>query len=1180
MPVINVTAKASVLGAGKGVNLRIEPDAGETLYSLARRALSLANIAAEPAEIILDGSGVSIADAKGWSCDGLAGSNLKVAGETGEVSTIVYAVLAVASAVASYALAPRSKVPTGSGDASERRLSFGRYSSAAIAGEPVQVVFGEVKKYGGKVIAQFPGEGEDGDQRLKVLISFGHGPIDRIGNQTADADGLAPDVVDGVYIQDRSIDQYPSARVSVRMGTENQRAIPGFDDVVVLREVGSGGVRLVNTSGSARTGSTASAEAVSQYTLDPCHAVTLRLRFPRGLYSVAGSGATIERQVLVRYQWAECDSSGTPTGGYSAWTVRTCRKAETGEVFVSPTIRVADGSNTPRRVVVRAERVSVDATNAADVDEVWFDSIVQRTDSAETYPGIALMALDLTAGDQLTGVPRVSADVRGYSKCVVYDTESPISAPEFIEQWSDNTAAAALTLMRSPVFGLGELVDESRLVLAEWAAAQVACDVTVPRQLSALGATRKMHTCNLVVGERKRGDDWVREILDLARCRLVTRGARYGVVYDGVRSNAAEVLTDDDIAADDSGAAQVAVSLESTRRGVKIPNRRLVQFTDMASDNRTNTVAWPKRGKLWFAGEDAEPVREVSERIDGLTDPEEAAAHAQYLVKAGRFRRRRLAAKLTKPLLACQPGDRFDLASASYGSAVATGLLAEGDTGSVVHLDQPVLLDAGVGYSLQIVHRDGTMQQVAVTAAPGLIAAGADVAIADDLAMDVSGTGPTRYAMCAAAPKAWILERLTPEVDDNNQISWRIEAAEYVPEVYQISEMDFSSVAGTTLRTNATPPGPVVSLATSERQVAGLTVLELSWVQAAEDRAITSAFRIYRRVLGTSTWVLLPELRAGRSGVQIPGTLLDRPYEFVVVAVTATGAALSPESPRHPRVLLAVGDAALPPAGPAAASISQVGGNLYRLSWDAVDGAATYQVIGRAAPDGGLVNGGAEDGQTVARTPSTSVDIRLASGLSHTFWVRAVGASGRHSREAASATEATPAAPAGRTVRATETINLTSSGTLTNLASTGGELVLSDRTEEGVFVSDEIDYGTVVFGDVMVRVLLGNDVAVPDIGDAAWAVPSIEADCWGMTDDGPPPVVGMLWPPLPDSSATAVVEVRTHDGSAWSGWAVVPATGWIEGRLIRKVQARVTLTSGRTPYAPRLESLALVVSQV
>ena len=1088
-----------------------------------------------------------------------------------EPATIALIAIAVASAAASAFLVAGLKVgPSGNGDAAEKRFGFNRYSSDGIPGEPIQVVLGSNPRYGGKVIAQVPGLGVDGNNRLRMLIACSRGQVSRIANQTGDFNKVAAASLPGMFLNDTPIASFPGCFVSGRMGTSGQAVIAGFADTEVLREVGVNGVLLRNTSGSDRTSGTASGEAFTFATIDPVESVLVRIRFAKGLFTVSDSGQYNAKRVQYRVR----TRTTAGPGSWSAWTNVAIDKAEQSD-FVSA-FRIDGLGNV--RTDVQCERITKEPTSASSVDEMKFDSLVEIKLSTNNYPGVAVLALDLAASEQLASVPRVSFEIDGYAGMQIWDGTSPATAPVFTTGFSRNPAALFLEAITNTTWGMGTtytIADVDMVSLLEWWAD---CDVLVP---TADGGTRKRYACDLVMDTSKDGIDWLRMICATGRAVPVVVGNKWRIVQNKARTYPVEIFTDATVATDGDGKPDMVITRTLTTGGYQTANRLTAQYKNDKLGGRTDVAAWPAFGALWLGSPLNEPVRQEDFRIDGVTDPEQLLAELKYDLRKRRFIERTVSFVTTKPVVVVQPGDRFDLASSVPQWGTASGRVRAGATATSVKLDRSLVVTLGM--SVTIEHEDGSIETQAVTAAPGTYAAGAAINTttwaSTPAEFESYSVGTTGVVL-----KPFICSRVS--LEDAERLTWRVEGYEYVAAVYDEAAEAPSQPVYSQLGTSISPPGPVTGLIVNEQPVtSGTNVVRqvsLAWGQSLEDASITGSFRIGRRLIGTTSWVIVPSPSVARRSYVVDVTDLSQAFEFAVLAVGTLGTSLSFDDPRVLKVTLAYGLGTTPPAPPTGLTLTQIGTS-YKLTWTPVDGASGYQVLFGGDTTSGP-NVGAEDCLVAARTTDAELaGLVLPAGQACRFFVRSVSSTLRPSFTASTINLSSPAVPAGMSIESTRTFALNSEGTRTNVTWDSGQsrLELTSPSSDGVYLTPEIDRGTLAAGILSLRIKTANDAADPTLDSDPFTVPSVAADQWGVVSVGPA-VVGMLMPPFPDDEQTWLIEARTYDGVIWRDWSTISKGGLDgigAGSLVTfsKYQIRVTMRRAHAPYRPALRGLVAVV---
>lgn len=1102
------------------------------------------------------------------------------------VGEVILIAIAIISAAASAYIASRVRAPgvsTSNQDPAGTRYLFSRVVSDALPGDPVPQVLGRRVRYGGKVVGKSIDEAEDGsgEQTLKLLVVMAdEGPWESIGNLNTDADDVPASAITGIEINKQPISNFPDTKVCVRLGTAGQTAMPGFDDIEIVREVGAGGARLVNTSGSFRSsGVAASAEAFSFTTVGAPNAVRVRVRMNAGLYALSGSGQVEPTSVQYRLRFRVHDVGGGTPGAWGAWGYILVSRADQSPFYSSRRILVG-GYQTD----IQVERASVDATSTQIVDTMTWDSLIEITNASESYPGTVLLGLKLVAGQELSSEPEVSSDVRGL-KVRVWDGVSDPSTPAFVTQWTDNPAWHALELITNQTWGLGALYSDDDVdfpSLIEWAQY---CAALVERPAgSKYGSTRKRFTCGIPLIDPKPGDEWLRTICTVGRCTPVIVGNRWRFNVDRPRSTPVEIFTDASRAVSGDGQSRFAdaeIAYEDVTGGSTRANQVLVQFDNATAGGEGDAVVYPEVGEEWLA--DEQPVQQ-SVSVEGLTDPDQAMSEAIFRARKTRLQKRSKAFTTTRPFIVAQPGDRVDIADSVVGWGLASGRIATTgttDTGadtSTLILDKGVNIGPGEDWNVELVREDGSIETRKISSGAGFYGVGTPMTVWP--ALTTPAQRGEEWAIAAASPglKPFIVTSVEPV--DSGGLKWRLGVVEYAEGAYQdtgplVDLPDYSTLPGP-----RKPPGPLTSLTAFERETPRGKVIQLAWTQARGDVEFTARFYVYWRRLGTLAWQLTATASVARQGAVIDIYDADTAYEFRVVAQSIGGARLSVNYDGHPTAGLSLGLSKEPPAAPTGLTLTQIVGNTYTLAWDAVDGAVGYQVLA-----GGVTtaqpNVGAEDCFVLARTVTPELaGLELPPGAAVRFFVRSVGSNARMSVASATVNESSPALPAGSSLKDDTDHDLSVSGTAVDVTWDAGDsrLELDTPGTPGVWTSDEIDLGTSTDCELTVRVLTANDHADPTIDDDPFNVPSLAADQWGTVVSGSPFTVGMLNPPYPDNAQTWVVEVRTHDGTMWSGWSVLAPFASLQ-RTFLKYQVRVTMDRLTAPYRPALRGVRVIVTE-
>lgn len=1099
----------------------------------------------------------------------------------GETGTIILIALAVASSAASILLSASMSVPKiAQGDSEDnKRYTFNRAAANAFVGDVKPVVLGERVRYGGKIVSVVPEESADGsgDDKLNILVNYGRGPLAQIGTSTANADAITGADLGEIDLAQQPATGFTGVRAWVRMGTVGQSAIPAFANSKKQSFVGSGGVDLRNTSGSQRTGASPSGEAFSFVTDTAVNSVKVRVQLANGLYTQGGQLQA--RRVQWRVRWRTTSAAGgSPFGSWSAWQVITVDRLSQQAFWSSPRLRIGD---TASRVEVQAERVSVEPGAASgNSDLLRWDSVVEEADGVQTYDGHALLALELTAGEQIQSLPAISALVKGRADVPVHDGSSPPSAPVTSPGYSRNPADLALAAITNKEWGWGHRFGATNIDWVSFLAWRAYCAATVP-VLSGAGAgttTRPRFACDLVLDKQQSAAEWLRTICSAGRCRPVLIGNRWAFIYDRPQSLPVEVFTDASIAADESGLAKMRFDIQAA--GSQRPNQVLLNYESRGQKGESATATYPKVGERWFAGGSPEAVNPQQSRLDGVTDDDQAADEAVYRMARLRTQLRTVTLESTKPWVVVQPGERFDTHCRVDGSVLASGRIAPGSTASKLLLGRDVVILPGLlggdGMIVKVILPDGTVQVASlVKRDTGVVPAATGV----DLTSTLPATPPggSEWILEAASGEARALAWTCTSVRciDGESLTWEVQGVEYVPSVYDREVVTLDAALGGYRPRFDSAPGPVTNLTITEAQGLGVAA-SLAWGQEPEDAAVTASFRIYRRNAGTNAWVLLSQPVVARRGAVVEVETGDRAYEFVVVAVTSLGAALSPDDPRHTVGALAFGASLLPPPAPTGLTLSRGVGNRYELTWTGAERAVGYQVLACAVTSS-LPNAGAENALVLARTTATGISLVLPPSMPCRFWVRSVSATGRLSMTAATINEPSPPLPVGKASLLSVVYDPSTDGTPTGATWATDRLRMNNRAVPAEWLGPVETLATSVNVEISGRVIAVNDALDPTTTDVAFAVPSTEADQWGTVGTGSSRDIRMVMPPWPDNRQGVRLEVRTRQVGIWGAWLTLePMTA--RAVVCDAVQARVILSSGAAPYRPGLVSVGLSVA--
>lgn len=256
---------------------------------------------------------------------------------------------------------PRNNVQLG--DRSSPLYNFdGIYSSRA-EGIPLPLIFGQVR-YGGNVVNEYIRSiGIPEVATLYQQLSFGEGPIQSISGLSSDTPGATPfgselgePVPPSIYINGNAADNFDEIQGWVRLGSNEQAVVPGFE--AVRTRYSADFLLTAPTTTSASNNSYATGYSFANWydttndaywttygeaidiTAQAVDSGVARLYFERGLFTQSAStGAYNPSYYAYQIRYRELDSGGSPiiTGGeYGDGWVRLVPKALTSAKSTEP----------------------------------------------------------------------------------------------------------------------------------------------------------------------------------------------------------------------------------------------------------------------------------------------------------------------------------------------------------------------------------------------------------------------------------------------------------------------------------------------------------------------------------------------------------------------------------------------------------------------------------------------------------------------------------------------------------------------------------------------------------------------------------------------------------------------------------------------------------------------------
>ena len=236
---------------------------------------------------------------------------------------------------------PRLAGPKQRDDEASPTYSFNGISSNRSEGLPISVLYGEMR-VGGTIIGEYVINTTNNPVRteLNTLICFGEGPVHSIGgveedNSPADPFGGVgnPDLPTGIIIDGNSSENYGGIEGHVRLGTQEQLAVPGFE--ATRQSFGVDQKLTAPTSGLASTFAYTIALNGSEFdatndaywdehgvafdlNVEDVDEFIVRVKFANGYFRQEPTDGSIQPAYFaMQVRYRELDSGGTPitTGG-------------------------------------------------------------------------------------------------------------------------------------------------------------------------------------------------------------------------------------------------------------------------------------------------------------------------------------------------------------------------------------------------------------------------------------------------------------------------------------------------------------------------------------------------------------------------------------------------------------------------------------------------------------------------------------------------------------------------------------------------------------------------------------------------------------------------------------------------------------------------------------------------
>jgi len=456
------------------------------------------------------------------------------------------------------------------------------------------------------------------------------------------------DSITGIEINDNPSSYYSGVSIDSRLGTNDQTAIPYFNDTIVDIAVGT---KLSTSAVTRRTVGNAT------------QALGVGIYLPYGLYYANDSGG-LDPQVINYQVWHKKvgDASWVLWGTYTIY-----------EVSSSPIRRYHRLDNrSPGQYDMMVLLTADPPTGSRYRNDVYWEYLEEIVYDDFAYPGVALLAVNAIASDELSNsTPRVT--------CLGSRLTVPVwTGAAYENKAATNPAWASYDILHNDEYGGG--VPYSRIIyerFAEWAAW---CD-------------EKGYTCNIYFDTMKN----LRRALDtigiLGRGNTLQIGSKFTAIYDGDTLPAQSFLfTMGNILRDSFSEEWLPMDDRA--------NQVEVIYYDKELNYAKQTVVIEQDGF------DDLGVEVMPAQVDliGCTDRDMAIRYGKYRLNCNRYITNTSSWNADVDAIHCLPGDLVEVAHDvpqwGYSGRVVSA------TSNTVLLDREVILEPGKTYKVKAQHLD------------------------------------------------------------------------------------------------------------------------------------------------------------------------------------------------------------------------------------------------------------------------------------------------------------------------------------------------------------------------------------------------------------------------------------------------------------------------------------------
>lgn len=461
------------------------------------------------------------------------------------------------------------------------------------------------------------------------------------------------DSIGSVEINGNPASYYSGINIATRLGTNDQTVIPYFNDTIADSSVG---IKL-------------STSFITRPTIgNTARGLGVGVVFPSGLYYANDNGTLDAQSVTFLLQYKKStDSEWTDWGTYTV--------TGASSTAIRRYYRIDDLPASQYDVRIRF--TSAPPTGVRYRNDAYFEYLEEIVYDDFSYPGVALLALNALATEQLSNsTPRVT--------CLASRLTVPVwTGSAYEDKPATNPAWASYDILHNDEYGGG--VPYSRIIyekFAEWAAW---CD-------------ENGYTCNIYFDTMKNLRKSLDTICTLGRGNVLQLGSKFTCIYDGDTLPTQRFLfTMGNIVRESFG--EEWLSMDDRANQVE------VTYYDVEQNYDKQTVVIEQDG-FDDLGVEISPAQ-----IDliGCTDRDMAIRHGKYRLNCNRYITNTMSFLANVESIGCIIGDVIEVAHDvpqwGYSGRIVSA------TPLTVTLDRKVPMEPGKTYRIRVQHIDNDISE-------------------------------------------------------------------------------------------------------------------------------------------------------------------------------------------------------------------------------------------------------------------------------------------------------------------------------------------------------------------------------------------------------------------------------------------------------------------------------------